>query len=118
MYKIPPPPSTGVIGPSGELIPPDERNKHWRKYLAWVATGNTAAPYVEPVDVTVERTRQQRERTDGEGLREDGKFQNLIERTPSQIRTWVENNFPSLTLAEQRDLATIVSAVSVIARKI
>ena len=28
--------------PSGRNIPPDENNRHWREYQAWLAVGNTA----------------------------------------------------------------------------
>ncbi len=119
MYKLPPPPSTGVVRISdGAFIPPDERNKHWRAYLAWVAAGNIAAPYVEPAEVTAAKVEWQRERTEAAELRADTKFQNLTGRTPAQTRNWVENSFPSLTLAEQRDLATIVNAISILARRL
>lgn len=117
MYKLPSIPDTGVIRVSdGACIPPDERNRQWRTYMAWVAKGNTPAPYVEGDDVILERESKRRLREEINELIMDSKFQNLISRTPTQTRNWVENNFPSLTLAEQRDLATIVNAISVVAR--
>lgn len=51
-------------------------------------------------------------------LRLDSKFQNLINKTPAQVKNWCENNFPSLTLSEQRDLATIVMAISILGRRL
>lgn len=40
----------GVIRLSDSLqIPPDVNNCDYQHYLEWVAQGNTAIPYVEPV---------------------------------------------------------------------
>lgn len=39
----------GVLRASdGAAIPPDPRNADWRRYLAWVAAGNTADPIPQP----------------------------------------------------------------------
>lgn len=48
----------------------------------------------------------------------DAKFRALINRTPTQVRNWVRSNFPSLTLPEQNDLATIVQAIAILARRL
>ena len=42
-YDIHPTPSGGVVRDDGALIPNDERNADWQAYLAWAASGNTAA---------------------------------------------------------------------------
>jgi hypothetical protein len=38
--------------------------------------------------------------------------------TPAQVQTWCEGNFPSLTLAEQRNIAAIGIAVGLLAREL
>ena len=65
-----------------------------------------------------ERLKRIAERLAADELKADTKFQNLIEKTPQQAKNWVENNFPSLTQAEQRDLATIVMAVGILGRRL
>ena len=37
-----------IRGSDQALIPPDPANRDYRAYLAWVAAGNTATPYVAP----------------------------------------------------------------------
>lgn len=55
---------------------------------------------------------------DAKDVREDAKFQALIAKTPQQVKNWVQNSFPTLTLPEQRDLATIVQAIGVLGRRL
>mgnify|MGYP003116214868 CR=1 FL=1 len=46
IYKLVNDPITGNLSciktPNSSFIPIDEQNTHYRKYLAWVAEGNTA----------------------------------------------------------------------------
>jgi len=51
-------------------------------------------------------------------IKADAKFQNFISKTPSQVKNWVENSFPSLTPAEQKDLATLVQAIVILGRRL
>lgn len=51
-------------------------------------------------------------------IKTDLKFQNLIKKTPAQVKNWVENSFPSLTLSEQHDLAIVVTAVGILGRRL
>jgi hypothetical protein len=53
-----------------------------------------------------------------EEVKADVKFQNLIAKTPAQAKNWVENNFPSLTAPEQKDLATLVIAIGILGRNL
>jgi len=55
---------------------------------------------------------------DAKDVREDAKFQALIAKTPQQVKNWVQNSFPTLTLPEQRDLATIIQAIGVLGRRL
>lgn len=57
-----------------------------------------------------------KEREEAQALKADAKFQNIVRKTPEQARTWTESNFPTLTPAERKDLATIVMAIGVLGR--
>jgi hypothetical protein len=41
--------SGSILRADGANIPADESNRDYHAYLAWVAEGNTPAPYVPPV---------------------------------------------------------------------
>jgi hypothetical protein len=58
------------------------------------------------------------DRADRQALKADAKFQNIVRKTPEQARTWTESNFPTLTPAERKDLATIVMAIGVLGRSL
>ena len=40
--------TTTILRDDGAHIPPDPMNRDYEEYLAWVAEGNTPAPYVAP----------------------------------------------------------------------
>jgi hypothetical protein len=48
----------------------------------------------------------------------DAKFRSLTSKSPAQVKAWVRNRFPTLTLPEQDDLATVVQVVGVLARRL
>jgi hypothetical protein len=48
----------------------------------------------------------------------DAKFRALTSKSPAQVKAWVRNRFPTLTLPEQDDLATVVQVVGVLARRL
>jgi hypothetical protein len=48
----------------------------------------------------------------------DAKFRALTSKSPAQVKAWVRNRFPTLTLPEQDDLATIVQVVGILARRL
>lgn len=74
---------------------------------------------IKPIpEATPEQLKAEAISSESKELREDVKFRNLLDKTPAQTKTWVENNFPSLTLAEQRDLATIVLVISALGKRL
>ena len=52
-YYLPPPPAEGmpasdcIVREDGAWIPPDEANRDWVEYQAWVAEGNEPLPWSE-----------------------------------------------------------------------
>jgi len=84
------------------------------------------APYVvitpksqEQIDeINARKAKRGADRLALEEVKADAKFQNLISKTPAQAKNWVENNFPSLTLPEQKDLATLVIAIGILGRNL
>ena len=83
----------------------------------WLDEGHPDLTAKTPEQIAKEALREA-EQLAADELKADTKFQNLIEKTPQQAKNWCENNFPSLTLAEQRDLATIVMAVGILGRRL
>ena len=79
------------------------------------------APYLivtpksqEQIDqINARKAKREADRLALEEVKADAKFQNLIAKTPSQAKNWVENSFPSLTEPEQKDLATLVIAIGI-----
>lgn len=103
----------------GACIPVDDKNSHYKEYLDWVDAGNVPDPIDPPTQAELDlETTKEQTRQDILDAKVDTKFQNLISKTPTQVKNWVKNSFPSLTLAEQNDLATIVTAVSILGRSL
>jgi len=100
-------------------IPMDERNQDYQQYLQWVKEGNTPDPEdpltPEEIAAAAEAIRSNQERLE---ILADNKFQAFITKTPTQVKSWTKNSFPSLTLAEQNDLITIVQAICILGRRL
>lgn len=107
-----------VYADTDATVPVSGGNPEWQTYLAWVAAGNTPAPYAEPVADTAARAARQQLAADRDAAKADARFQSLISRTSDQSRDWVDRNFPTLTAPERRDLATIVMAIGILARSL
>lgn len=84
------------------------------------------APYVvitpkpqEQIDAVLARkAKHEADRLALEEVKADTKFQNLIAKTPAQAKNWVDNNFPTLTAPERKDLATLVIAIGILGRNL
>lgn len=100
---------------------PNDTVEYGRDLFTRAAAGEfgAVAEYVAPVP-TPEQVAAEAQRADNNQaraeLRADAKFQSLISKTPTQCKNWVENNFPSLTPPEQRDLSTLVMAIGILGR--
>jgi len=84
------------------------------------------APYIvitpkpqEQIDAVLARkAKHEADRLALEEVKADTKFQNLISKTPTQAKNWVDNNFPTLTAPERKDLATLVIAIGILGRNL
>lgn len=112
--------STAVIRVAdGAVIPDDPNNMDYQEHLKWVTAGGVVDPIDPPTQAEIDAAAQAiKDRQDRQNAKADNKFQNLISKTPAQAKNWVQNNFPSLTPAEQNDLATVVQAVCILARSL
>ena len=68
--------------------------------------------------VLARKAKQEADRLALEEVKADTKFQNLISKTPTQAKNWVDNNFPTLTAPERKDLATLVIAIGILGRNL
>lgn len=107
-----------VLASTGATVPVSGGDPAWQAYRAWVAAGNTPAPYVLPAADAAAQAAERRYQSDIAAIKADTKFQNLISKTPAQAKNWVDNNFPTLTDPERKDLATIVIAIGVLGRRL
>lgn len=55
---------------------------------------------------------------DRQEMQADAKFRSLTSKTPAQIKMWVRTRFPTLTVPEQDDLATVVQVIGVLAKRL
>ena len=117
MYKLNKTGSVRRIA-DGASIPADPANTDYAAYLAWLAAGNTPAPYVQPPEEAAAEAAEAQSRIDAQAIKADAKFQSLIGKTPQQAKNWVDSSFPSLTMPERKDLATLVIAVGVLGRRL
>ena len=94
-------------------IPNDERNTDWQTFQKWLAAGNTPQPADLPPAPDSRLVLDAEERA---AARLDSAILNLADATPFQLRQWAQNNFPSLTLAEQNKLGTLLAILAVAVR--
>jgi hypothetical protein len=71
------------------------------------------SPEQEAVDLQAWRNNQE-----AHELLADNKFQAIINKTPQQCLSWARSSFPSLTLAEQRDIGTLVQCIAILGRQL
>jgi acyl-CoA reductase-like NAD-dependent aldehyde dehydrogenase len=103
----------------GVYIPVDPANSEYQKYLQWVSKGNTPDPVDPPTPEELAVAAQAaKDLADRQETQADAKFRSLTSKSPAQVKAWVRNRFPTLTVPEQDDLATVVQVVGVLARRL
>lgn len=104
--------STSVLRlADGATIPDDERNIDRQKYQLWIGEGN--AP--EPADPEPPPTQDE---LDAEAAKRDTAIAALAGLTNAQVRTYINNSFPSLTAAERDKLGALAVIVKNMVRRI
>ena len=101
----------------GAFIPPNVDNKDYREYQAWVAVGNTPAPYQPiPEEVAAEAAKQKLAQ-DVAVAKRYAKLQTLSSMTPAEVQTWAEATIN--TLPDAKDAITALAiAVSILLRQL
>ena len=92
----------------GACIPHDLGNADWQDFQKWLAAGNTPLPAPDPRLVLDAEERA--------AARVDSAILALVNATPAGLRQWAQSNFPSLTLAEQNRLGTILAILAIAVR--
>lgn len=95
------------------------------EHIAVLPVGHVKISDVEAGSIRQRRTPEQieqeakgaKDREDEHALKSDKDFKKLLEKTPAQVKTWVESSFPSLTIAERKDLSAIACAVAILGRR-
>ena len=106
---------------STEVPPPGLAQGQTAKWdgAAWsVIDPPVIPPHVPTTEEIEAAAKWAKDAQDMQEIKADAKFQNFISKTPSQVKNWVENSFPSLTPAEQKDLATLVQAIVILGRRL
>lgn len=79
---------------------------------------NTPKDPAEVAAVQAQIAQQAQDAVDAADIKADAKFQALIKKSPAQAKNWVDNNFPTLTPPERKDLATLVIAIGILGRRL
>ena len=107
MYQLMP---GGVLRFSdGAFIPSNPLNADWIAFLGWLAEGNTALPYVQPV--------VSQDDIDAAVINTYTKLIALKTMTPAEVIAWVQANVTTLAAAQDA-IATLAIAVGFLARRI
>lgn len=94
-------------------IPNDPRNADRQKYERWLAAGNTPQPADQLPEPDPRLVLDQEELLQA---KLDAAVMALVDATPAQLITYARNNFPSLSLAEQNRMGTILHILAVAVR--
>lgn len=92
---------------------PADRSKRaaWRQSGASVVVDATIASQIDAAAARVSADENERLAAKG-----DAKIMALVNATPAQLVNYARNNFPSLSLAEQNEMAAILYALAVAVR--
>ena len=103
---------------STEVVPPTVTRSQYAQWnnSSWVIVDIPDTPVYVPTQEEIEAENKLKQET--QEVKADNKFQNLINKTPTQVKNWVESSFPSLTLPEKKDLTTIVQSIVILARNL
>jgi DNA-binding CsgD family transcriptional regulator len=113
MYTLTAKPEIVIRNSDGASIPTnDPSNKQCSEYLAWIAAGNTPAPYVPPA-LTPRELREQALLADADRADMVDKLKNA---SPAQIKTYITNNVTNLTQARDM-LIKLALAIALIVRQ-
>jgi len=75
-------------------------------------------PHVPTPEEIAAAAKAAQDAQDAQDAKYDAKFQSLIAMNPAQAKQWAKSSFPTLTLAEQRDLGTLVQCIAILGRRL
>ena len=103
----------------GAFIPAKIGNSDYKKYLEWVAAGNTAQSR-DPQEIADEQAQEAialKNGQDAAAAKGYAKLQALAAMTPAQVQAWVAANVNNLADAKDA-ITTLAVGFSVLARRI